>query len=400
MSQFDLGGKAMRPDQPEFSDALAGLYSSRFRPKCMCRNPGVEMYIAKVQGKFIVKRMPDSGQRHSPNCDSFEPPPELSGLGEVAGSAIRENPDDGTTTIKLGFSLTKTGARTAPPAGEGEGGSVKSDGSKLTIRGVLHLLWEEAGFNKWSPAMAGKRNWYVIRKYLLQAAADKVAKGAGLSDMLYIPENYHPDKAAEISQRRTSHLSRVASTGKGIRRLMMVVGEVKELSPSRYGHKIILKHLPDYPFMLNEDIHRRLLKRFELDLGLWDAVEGAKLIVIGAFGVGPTGVASLEEVALMACSENWLPFENLYEKSLLDTLHAGNRRFSKCLRYNLAADKPLASVVLTDTAPDPFALYVVPPGSSAEYQASVDQLIADSRFPAWIWNAGEGSMPALPSIAR
>jgi len=47
------------------------------------------MYIAKVGNRYIVKRMPDTGQLHSPDCDSYEPPAELSGLGEVLGSAIK-----------------------------------------------------------------------------------------------------------------------------------------------------------------------------------------------------------------------------------------------------------------------------------------------------------------------
>jgi Protein of unknown function (DUF1173) len=57
-----------------------------------------------------------------------------------------------------------------------EKNSVKTDGNKLSLRGTLHYLWEQARFNKWSPGMAGKRNWFVIRKYLYEAAKDKTAK--------------------------------------------------------------------------------------------------------------------------------------------------------------------------------------------------------------------------------
>lgn len=396
MTRYDIGGRVVDSSEEGLSDALASLYSSKFRPRCMCRNPGVAMYIAKIQGKFIVKRMPETGSSHHPSCDSFEPPPELSGLGEVNGTAIRENPEDGTTALKLHFSLTKTGGRSAPPSGDGDGGSVRTDGSKLTIRGMLHYLWEESGFNKWSPAMSGKRSWYVVRKYLLQAAANKLAKGTGLADLLYIPEQYHPEKSAEIAQRRMAFMSRAAAPAKGTRRLLLVIGEVKEIGPSRYGHKIVLKHLPDCHFMINEDLHKRMLRRFEIELGLWDAVETTHLMMIGTFGVGATGVTSMEEVALMCVSENWIPFETLYEKTVIDALSVSGRRFTKGLRYNLAAGRPLATAVLTDTAPDPTAMYVIPPGSGEEYPAAIAELVSESKFPSWIWRAGEINMPALP----
>jgi Protein of unknown function (DUF1173) len=63
-------------------------------------------------------------------------------------------------------SLSKGPTKTIPTGNGEEKNSVKTDGNKLSLRGTLHYLWEQAGFNKWSPGMAGKRNWFVIRKYL------------------------------------------------------------------------------------------------------------------------------------------------------------------------------------------------------------------------------------------
>ena len=63
------------------------------------------MYIAQLGEHLVLKRMPNSGKAHAPDCDSFEPPPELSGLGQVMGSAIREDPDAGLTTLKLDLNL-------------------------------------------------------------------------------------------------------------------------------------------------------------------------------------------------------------------------------------------------------------------------------------------------------
>jgi hypothetical protein len=397
---YQIDGQSIHSDDPAFPELLASIYSSRARPLCLCRTPGIEMYVAKVDEKYLIKRMPNSGSGHAPVCDSYEPPPELSGLGQVIGSAIQENPDEGTTALKFDFALSKGASRSAPAPSGKETDSVKTDGNKLTLRGTLHYLWDEAGFNRWAPTMAGKRSWYVIRKYLLQAAEDKTAKGASLAGMLYMPESFNAEKKNEITQRRLAQMMRIATPEKGARRLMLVVGEVKELAQSRYGHKIVLKHLPDCHFMMNDDIYKRLLKRFEVELGLWDALESTHLMMVGTFGIGATGVASLEEIALMCVTENWIPFESTFEKMALDALTQQNRRFMKGMRYNLPSTRPLACAVASDTDPEPTAMYVVPPGASENYVAALDELIAESKLPSWKWVAGEAPMPPLPALAQ
>ena len=46
------------------------------------------MYVCRLNDRYLVKRMPDTGSPHHPDCNSYEPLAELSGLGEVA-SAIK-----------------------------------------------------------------------------------------------------------------------------------------------------------------------------------------------------------------------------------------------------------------------------------------------------------------------
>src|SRR4051812_34123951 len=69
--------------------------------------------------------------------------------------------------------------------------------------------------------------------------------------------------------------------------------------------------------------------RFERDLTLWDTLSGAHLIVIATFGAGPTGVATIEEIALMVLTETWIPVEHMSEAMLVQTLTQEARRFIK-----------------------------------------------------------------------
>ena len=91
------------------------------------------MYIARSGDHYIIKRMPNSGSQHHVECDSYEPPAELSGLGEVSGSAIQEDIESGLTALKLDFSLSKTGGRKAPVASGIEPESVRADGAKEVL---------------------------------------------------------------------------------------------------------------------------------------------------------------------------------------------------------------------------------------------------------------------------
>jgi hypothetical protein len=398
MAFYRIAGYNVKSEDPGFEALITPLHGAKGRPLCLCREPGIEMYVAKVSNHYILKRMPNSGAAHSPACDSYEPPPELSGLGQVIGTAIEEDLAGGATLLKLDFSLSKSGPRTMPvPTGK-ESDTVVSNGNKLTLRGVLHYLWGEARFNHWSPAMQNKRNWFVIRKYLLHAAENKTAKGLALADLLYIPENFDPEQKEAIAQRRQAHLMRIAAPEKGTRRLMVMVGEVKEIGKSRYGMKVLIKHLPDFLFQLSDDLHGRLTRRFDSELSLWDTQAGSHLMMIATFGVNPVGVANLEEVALMVVNENWIPYENAYDHLLIDALTKQRRRFMKGLRYNMPQSRPLAAAVLTDMEPTPHALYITPIGASQEFVDEQNELIEESEMPSWIWDATAGGIPVFPRV--
>jgi hypothetical protein len=397
MTAYEIAGQVFDSNDPKLPEVLASLHGQKFRPLCLCTRLHPEMYIAKLGTRYLLKRMPNTGSAHGAECDSFEPPPELSGLGEVL-PAIEENLDDGTTALKLGFSLTKIAGRVAPVPSGKEPETAKTTGSKLGLRSTLHYLWEEAGFSRWTPSMAGKRSWGVLRKYLLQAAESKRTKGTALNDLIYIPEPFFLDHKDQIAQRRLTHLQRVLVRQPGrAQQLMLLIAEVKQIIPARFGQKLVAKQLPDCPFMLSDDLHQRIVKLFDKDLALWNASDGSHLVMIGTFSAGPTGVLSLHEVAFMTCNHDWIPVENTYEDRLIATLSKAHRRFVKGMRYQLPASRPLASVVLSDIQPRPVACYIVPPGASPEYEAELGQLIQESELESWSWHTDAEEIPALPA---
>ncbi|HNU11634.1 MAG TPA: DUF1173 domain-containing protein [Rubrivivax sp.] len=387
---YEIAGRRFEAGARGFADAVADAHAAHQRPRCMCLDQGVEMYVARLGEGYIVKRMPDTGSHHAPDCPSYEPPSEFSGLGQVLGSAIAEDPATGETTLKLDFPLTKMpGRSTIPPAG-GEGDSVSSTGTRLSLRGLLHYLWDQAELTRWHPGFTGKRTWATVRRHLLHAAEHKLARGGALRARLYVPEPFSIEERDAINARRLSEWqSAVPAPGKA-QHLMLLIGEVKEIVPVRYGFKAIVKHIPDQAFAIDEQLYRRLGRRFELELALWGASDDIHMVMIATFGVSGAGVPAIHELCLMPTTRQWLPVEDGFEKQLLDKLVGEGRAFVKGLHYNLGRSDWIASAALTDCEGSAPMLFIVP----ARFDKAVPA--HETGQPIWTWCRSSESMPSFP----
>ncbi|MCW5662830.1 MAG: DUF1173 domain-containing protein [Piscinibacter sp.] len=392
---YELGGRRFAAGEPGFAEAVAAAHAAHLRPRCLCRAEGIEVYVARCGDGFIVKRMPDTGSRHAPGCVSYEPPAEFSGLGQVLGSAIKEDPHTGTTTLKLDFPLTKIAGRSTVPPSGGDADSVATDGTRLSLRGLLHYLWDQAGLTRWQPGFAGKRSWGTVRRHLLQATENKLASDSPLRARLYVPEVFSVEQREAINARRLALWARAGAAGGKPQALMVLVGEVKEIVPARYGYKAVVKHVPEQGFAIDEQLFRRLERRFAGELSLWGTSDSLRLVMIATFGVSAAGVPSIERASPMLVTEQWLPVENSLEQRLIAELLGQGRKFVKGLRYNLGSSNPLACAVLTDLD-QPVGLFL-------ETRTGLDEADSSSRVraaygqQAWVWHPDDERMPPLPA---
>lgn len=395
MPQYMFANHVYSPDNEQWQRILQKGYSLKVRPLCLCRAQAdsPSLYIALSRGQYLLKRLPYSGPSHAPHCEHYEPPPELSGLGQVSGSAIREDVESQTTVLTLDFALDKGRSRQPGVTSETEHESVRSDGTKLTMRGLMHCLFDDAGLTRWTPAMSGRRSWYVVRREVLRAASSKKAKGLSLTSLLHVPESFNLDRVEEHRSRQRESLARLSESTSA---RMILLGEVKAIEEARYSKCLVVKHMPDAKLMMADDIHKRLVNRFAQQLQLWSQLEQSHLMVLATISRSAQGVLSIESACLMNVNEHWLPFESLFEWELLEALQRQQRRFTKGLRYNLPTKKPLASVVLQDTGEASVALFVVPEQDEGEYDSVIDELAQQSNLKAWKWQAGTQSMPQLP----
>lgn len=398
---YDIGGQCWPKDAPGFAQAIAKAHQQGQRPRCLCVAGGIEMYVARLGGGsqhgFIVKRLPNTGCQHATNCPSYEPPAEFSGLGPLVGSAIVESPLTGMTALRLDFPMTKRPGQAVQPAAGSTGSSVASQSQKLGLRALLHYLWDQAQLTHWKPGFAGRRHWATVRRQLLQAADNKTTHGQPLLASLYIPEVFTVEQRDAIQARRLRQWSPATPKLHQPQRLMLMIAEVKEIGPSRYGHTAILKHIPDAAFALDKTLYQRMGRCFERVLSLWGTEADLHLIMMATFRLGEAGAPAIVQMTLMPTTAQWLPVEDAWERQLINALVRSGRNFIKGLRYNSPPTHPLASASLLDCQTAPQPLFIERDHSHGDALApGFATRDSDENPPPWHWLPVNGDMPELP----
>jgi len=385
------GRRIVDPDDRAAQQLLAIAHTRQTRPLCQCVEGGAETYVARTpRGRFVIKRMPHSGPRHHRGCDSFEPPQALSGRGTIATGEEA----DGATVLRLGFPLTRGPARqdSAPSSGGDHRGRHPDPAGTLSLEALLHYLWDEAGFTRWSPRMAGKRNWSLVRYHLTRVAEQTVIGDKCLEELVWIPEPFDRRHRDQIEARRRQAWATLLPQDDERRRFGVAVLEWAGIKPARYGQAIAVKQLAWPPFMVEDVVLAALTARFgQLDLHAQHP-EG-HLVMAATFSLSRGGYPVVEDAAFLATDPNWLPYDSAAAHELLQSAVSAERRFTTPLRYGMAASQSLPVLVLTDTH-EPVAAYIASSGRDAE---RAQQAAQDAGVPSWVWHSDHDLPPLPPS---
>jgi len=396
VTRYIIDNNLVERTDPSYDRALAMAYDNKERPTCVCQSPGISMYIARIGTGYVLKRMPNSGQLHHSDCESYEIPSELSGRGQVEGNAISEDAETGITSLRVDFSLSKIAqAKAVGLGGASEQSAVQSDPTKLTIRSLLHYLYEDAGLNKWTPRMEGKRNWFIVRKYIFEACSNKIAGRNPITKSLLIPESFKVEQKDAIAARRRQLFGTLCPKGNK-QKMGLLIAEVKAIEPARFGFKMIVKHMPDTPLYMGSDVYKKIYKHFSLELALFAENEAIHLLTIATFIISASGNPQIDTISFMLTDRNWLPFENIEELELLERLVTEKRKFIKGLRYNLQTSHVIASVLLTDIRDNPTAIYQIPTGANEHYYQDLQRVIIDSDLDSYTWDLNEEEPLRIP----
>lgn len=394
LQRLVVAGRVWTVDDSQLQEALARVHETSERPRCLCVPGGIEMYVAR-HSLFVVKRMPDTGSRHDPTCPSYEPDAQQSGLGELIGDAVLER-EPGRVELRVDFPWTRISGSSVARIEVREAGEVSTTRQRMSLRALMHYLFERAGFNRWNPAMEGRRNQGVLHKYLLEAARDVMVKGVALADRLYVPEPFSETGRADAARRRREKLS-VLQQRDGHQPLALLLGEFKTSEPCTAGRRVWIKHLPDAPLLVPSRTWERLEKRYAAIFEARDADAGHRVRVVLAalLRARREYTYEIDAASMMLTNEHWIPVEGVYELPLLQALIQQQRRFVKPLRYDAKTAAGFPNALLLDVGPVPVPLHVVSAFIDPKEQRAKGRAIAVVGDGVWAWSTAD-TMPPLP----
>ena len=373
---------------------------------CQCPGTGCRLLAVRHMSdndSFHLSRYPRTGAEHALDCVYYSPDPDKSGLGSYSKGVVEET-SEGDLKIKLTLSLRKkepadTGQ--APEATGSSSGSGKATKPAMTLLGLLHLLWNEAGLNTWSPGMAGKRGLGLVHSRLQDAADRMLASRMRIGDALVIAAGSKGFQS-EANERK------VKSAIKNNRRLLVIAPlaghtEDREKTAARY---LTITGFNGVPRMfLDDEIWSTVARRFKRELSAWR--QGRRVIAI-VQSDQPTepGKAQALNVALMVVSDEWIPVESSYEAVIEARLREESRRFVKPLRFDSSEDQVFPDFWLMDASAGTEYPMEVYGRSDPKYLARKEVKATYYRTHYgtgwWAWDASSdpqgNAIPEFPSV--
>lgn len=399
-AKFLIGDLLFDLDGQDVQTVLSNAHGLQVRPRCMCVPGGIEMYIAKHRD-FLIKRMPGTGPQHHPSCDSWEPDASHSGRGALLGDAVVLTDDD-VIDLRVDFPLARSTGRRVSVNPADNKADVSSSPRRMSLQALLQFLFEQAGFNRWSPAMAGRRHQGVIQKYIYEAAADLRLKGEILSDRLYIPERFDEAMKEQISARRRERLWVLSPRDGGGYEMALVVGEFKDVFDLSGTMRIRIRHMADAPLTMASKDWLRLQRKFSwmFDLKASDIGDQVRIVLCLLVFAKQEHVLHVDTATCMLTSRNWIPLDAAFEVDLVGKLTEEKRRFLKLLRYDAGPSEAFPNFLLLDTGSVPTPLHVLSGFMSKAAFAAKEKAIARSDTAPWVWHTNEPMAPLPPIVAK
>ncbi|MDB5924552.1 MAG: hypothetical protein JWN13_3488 [Betaproteobacteria bacterium] len=396
--RFFVRGCTYPAADAKLQEALARIYDTPERPRCMCVRGGIEMYVAK-HGLFVVKRMPETGRDHNPICPSYEPELQQSGLGQLLGDSVIDHSPD-LVELMVDFPFSRAPRRSAPRGESGDPSQVITPRHRMSLRAVMHFLIERAGMNRWYPSMEGKRSQGVLYKYVTEAAEEVTTKGIRLSDRLYVPEPFSDKEKAEIAQRRRRKLAVLESPkGEAHLNMALVLGEFKGTEAAALGRKIWIKHMPDAPLLVESNAWKRIERVYGnlFEARDADTAHKPRVLICALIYAKREHTYQVDTATFMLTTDQLIPIEGMHELELINALVERKRRFLKPLRYDAKSAAAFPNALLLDAGAKPFALHILSGFMDAKDRDIKEQALKRIREMQWVWHTAQ-TMPALPSV--
>lgn len=354
---------------PVGQQVLAEAHRQRSALQCLCVGTGVDMYVARRGSTYYLARMPGTGMLHAENCPSAEEANIFSGADSYLAGAMMEQPD-GRLSVQY------------------------ADGGPVSIEGLLDLMIEMAELNVLRPD-AGQRTWRDARKALAEGAESIVTPDGALAARILLPHTFNKDDYATERLGQEAFLT-VPDC------VRLVCAPLRELRPTAYGWRVVLKHMPDTRFWLSRTVMEALVGRAA---GTFDPGDPPlpSLALVRVRQGGKPGEFLVSDIALRRTDRRFMPCLSEQEARVADELSAARRALLRPLRFDAPWPRALADYVLLDCAGAPLPVLVLAPTGSEALDLSKRFLVGALRhrsdFPCSVWERAGWSSPPPEAAA-
>ncbi|MGH3429152.1 MAG: DUF1173 family protein, partial [Mycobacteriales bacterium] len=318
--------------------------------ECLCSTPALRLVIRERAGRYHLAVWPTTGHRHATACAFYRVDDAYSGrrFGGVATS-------DGAISVRLDRPLSL--AVQGKPTEHSDGRSRRSASStnatagsgRVTLLGLLHLIWEEATLNTWNPA--ARRGWDILRDHLIDALATVNVDGVDLDTSCHLPPR---DVSTDADKTLNDAAYRVFRSGLGndgrTERFGLVLDEIRSVEPATSEHDlhVSLVHLAD-PLQGTPQLEARLRGSYKRAFAAVEHKIGRQFALCLVKRRDNRSVALLD-MAVMVTNSEAIPVDSSYELAMADHIVASRRTVFKPLRYD-RKEAVLPDFLLTDTDP-------------------------------------------------
>ncbi|MFF3786361.1 DUF1173 family protein [Streptomyces sp. NPDC001933] len=342
---------------------------------CLCKwpqTPPPRLVIRARGGRFHLAGWPDEGSQHAHHCDFFKLEGELSGRPMHGMGGILQTEDG--TSIRLDVPLTiETASGSTATLDPADSQDTASSRRAVGLLGLTHFLWEEAQLNQWNRPRGGSRHWHNCRARLHGLLDECTVNAYPLKDALYVVPVFRRSTADMHQEAFDRFQQRLSRPEEGSARRGLVLGEVKEIAPSTYGHRIALRHLSKGLFTSGKQLERwkrSYVAAFSSAAG--DTARRIALLVVEQRR--PSGALRVVDAAFMLTNRNYIPVDSSYELRMADALTDAGRKLIKPLRWD-RSDDVFPDFVLTDTEPPCYVeVYGVRGRASYEIRKRIKQV--------------------------
>lgn len=331
----------------KFQETLKLLKDTKSIATCGCDpSQKLRLYVhtAHTSGVLSLRRFPHTGPAHAVVCNYYCRVNKDGGVGTYTSDAVRE--DSGTLRISMNYSLRVSPDKTEQPQPEDvlppSRASVSKKLPRLSLLGLLHLLWENTATHTWFSGFKDRRSLNGVMGRIYNEAKTICQGRTTLSDVLLLQE------------RAACNLATIRYAAGSHRRLMVI----SELARWQDKYEKGTGSLPvanpvknSMPYLNIDPVRwRDTLARFWREVAWWK--QGGKVIVIAVTDVpvcGTSSNAQVRQVCMMMVSQRFIPLDSSFEGMIEEKLVREDRSFIKPLRYDSALNEFHPDFCLTDT---------------------------------------------------